>query len=46
LALALVTLAVSFCFAVLMVHARPFVGQMAIQPIELQTVLARAESPI
>ena len=46
LALALVTLAISFCFAVLMVHARPFVGQMAIQPIELQTVLARAESPV
>ena len=44
LALALVTLAISFCFAVLMVHARPFVGQMAIQPIELQTVLSRAES--
>ena len=46
LALALVTLAMSCCFAVLMVHARPFVGQMAIQPIELQTVLARAESPV
>lgn len=44
LALALVTLAISFCFAVLMVHARPFVGQTAIQPTELQSILVRAES--
>ena len=44
LALALVTLAIAFCFAVLIVHARPFVGQMALQPTELQAILVRAES--
>ena len=44
LALTLVTLAVAFCFAVLLVHARPFVGQMAIRPTELQAVFVRAQA--
>ncbi len=44
LALTLVTLAIGFCFAVLLVHARPFVGQMAIQPDDLREVLFRAKA--
>ena len=36
--------AVAFCFAVLLVHARPFVGQMAIRPTELQSVFVRAQA--
>lgn len=43
LALTLVTLAISFCFIVLFVSGRPFVGEYAIQPVALREVLARAE---
>lgn len=42
LALTLVTLAVAFCFAVLFVSARPFVGTYAMQPDELRNVAFRA----
>ena len=42
LALALVTLAISFCFLVLFVGGRPFEGDYAIQPEALREVLARA----
>jgi len=42
LALTLVTLAVAFCFAVLFVSARPFVGTYALQPDELRNVAFRA----
>ena len=44
LALTLVTLAISFCFAVLLVHARPFVGAEAIRPDDLRDVLFRAST--
>jgi hypothetical protein len=44
LALTLVTLAIGFCFAVLLAHARPFVGQFAIRPDALHAVAKRAES--
>lgn len=43
LALTLVTLAISFCFIVLFVSGRPFVGEYSIQPVALREVLARAE---
>lgn len=42
LALTLVGLAVAFCFAVLFVNARPFVGAYALQPDELRKVAFRA----
>lgn len=45
LALTLVTLAIGFCFAVLLVHARPFVGQYAIRPDALHAVAKRAAAP-
>ncbi len=44
LALTLVALAVAFCFCVLLLHARPFVGEFAIRPTELQGILARLET--
>ncbi len=44
LALTLVALAVSFCFCVLLLHARPFVGQFAIRPTELQAIIARLDT--
>ncbi|MFM1803478.1 MAG: hypothetical protein RL136_357 [Planctomycetota bacterium] len=45
LALALVTLAIAFCFAVLFVGGRPFIGDHAIQPDGLRAVLERASRP-
>jgi hypothetical protein len=42
LALTLVGLAVAFCFAVLFVSARPFVGSYALQPDELRKIAFRA----
>ena len=42
LALALVTLAISFCFIVLFVNGRPFVGDHALQPTALAEVVSRA----
>ena len=42
LALSLVTLAVTFCFVVLFANARPFVGEYAIKPTDLENVLFRA----
>lgn len=44
LALTLVTLAISFCFVVLFVSGRPFVGEYALQPTALRDVLERATS--
>ena len=44
LALTLVTLAVSVCFSVLLLHARPFIGEMALQPDDLREVVFRAKS--
>jgi Protein of unknown function (DUF4239) len=45
LALALVTLAIAFCFVVLFVSGRPFIGDYAIQPDALREVAARASAP-
>ncbi|MCE2880777.1 MAG: DUF4239 domain-containing protein [Planctomycetaceae bacterium] len=45
LALTLVTLAIGFCFSVLLVHARPFVGEYAIKPDALRAVAERAVAP-
>ena len=42
LALTLVSLAIAFCFMVLFVNGRPFIGEYAIQPVALRDVLARA----
>lgn len=42
LALTLVGLAVAFCFGVLFINARPFVGAYALQPTELRNVAFRA----
>ena len=42
LALTLVTLAISFCFLVLVVNARPFVGDYAIKPEGLLQVIENA----
>lgn len=39
LALSLVTLAISFCFVVLIVNGRPFVGEYAIAPEGLQRIV-------
>jgi hypothetical protein len=44
LALTLVGLAVAFCFAVLFVSARPFVGSYALQPDELRKIAFRANT--
>lgn len=43
LALTLVTLAISFCFVVLVVNGRPFVGEYALQPDGLREVIKNAE---
>ena len=43
-ALTLVALAVSFRFCVLLQHARPFAGQFAIRPTELQAIIARLDT--
>ena len=42
LALSLVTLAISFCFIVLVVNGRPFVGEYAVQPDGLLQVIDNA----
>jgi len=42
LALTLVTLAISFCFIVLFVNGRPFVGDHALRPAALEEVVSRA----
>jgi hypothetical protein len=44
LALTLVTLAISACFGVIAVQARPFAGAFRIEPTELREVLGRVES--
>jgi len=45
LALTLVTLAISFCFVVLFVNARPFVGPHAMKPDALRKIAERAGNP-
>ncbi len=45
LALALVTLAISFCFVVLFVNARPFIGPNAMKPDGLREIAQRAGQP-
>ncbi|MFM7260686.1 MAG: hypothetical protein ACKO3W_08790 [bacterium] len=45
LALTLVTLAISFCFVVLFVNARPFVGPQAMKPDALRKIAERAGNP-
>lgn len=45
LALTLVTLAISFCFLVLFVNARPFVGPHAMKPDALRKIAERAGNP-
>ena len=45
LALTLVTLAISFCFVVLFVAGRPFVGDYALQPDALRAIAQRASQP-
>jgi len=45
LALTLVTLAISCCFAVIFVSGRPFVGEYAIQPTSLEQVVSRSLRP-
>lgn len=44
LALALVTLAISACFSVIAVQARPFVGAFRIEPTALREVLGRIDA--
>lgn len=46
LALTLVTLAISFCFVVLFVNARPFVGPQAMKPDALRKIVERAGNPV
>ena len=46
LALTLVTLAISFCFVVLFVNARPFVGSHAMKPDALREITQRAGGSI
>lgn len=46
LALTLVTLAISFCFVVLFVNARPFVGSHAMKPSALREIAQRAGGSI
>ena len=43
LALSLVTLAISFCFVVLVVNGRPFVGEYAIKPEGLLRIIENAK---
>lgn len=40
-ALGFVSVAISVCFVILFAHGRPFIGQNAIQPTELQELAAR-----
>lgn len=46
LALTLVTLAISACFAVIAVQARPFAGAFRIEPTELRELLGRIETTV
>jgi hypothetical protein len=44
-ALAFVSIAIGVCFVILFAHGRPFIGQNAIQPIEMRELALRLNTP-